>query len=112
MPKRYDNRAIFFNQESLYEKLFEDRNLSGIRHYGRADITYPEAKDLTRITKKRHIWKTGDRYYKLSVANYGTPQYWWVIALFNKKPTDASLKTGDLIYIPLPLESILRLFNQ
>jgi len=30
-----------------------------------------------------------------------------VIAQFNKKPTESDVSPGDLIYIPLPLETVL-----
>ena len=112
MPTRYDYRSIFFNSLPLYDKLFEERHVPGIRHYSTPDFNFPTQAELGRMTKKRYIWKAGDRYYKLSIENYGTPQYWWIIALFNQKPTDASLSAGDLIYIPLPLETVLRAFTK
>ena len=33
---------------------------------------------------------------------------WWVIAWYNKKPTEAHVKAGETIVIPLPLDKILR----
>jgi hypothetical protein len=35
------------------------------------------------------------------------PTYWWVIAQYNKKPTESQLSPGDIVYIPIPLEKIL-----
>ena len=60
------------------------------------------------ITDVKHIWKTGDRYYKLADHYYGRPQYWWVIALYNNKPTEGHVRLGDMIRVPLPLEKYLR----
>jgi nucleoid-associated protein YgaU len=60
------------------------------------------------ITEVNHIWKTGDRYYKLAERYYGRPQYWWAIALYNNKPTEGHIKLGDTIRVPLPLEKYLR----
>lgn len=60
------------------------------------------------ITEVDHIWKTGDRYYKLAERYYGRPQYWWAIALYNNKPTEGHVKLGDAIKVPLPLEKYLR----
>jgi len=54
-----------------------------------------------------HIWKMGDRYYKLAHAYYNDPELWWVIARFNEKPTEAHLELGDVITIPLPIEKVL-----
>ena len=112
MPKRYDNRRILLNREPLYDNYFEERHVKSIRQYNSATMRYPTADELSRITKKKHIWGTGDRYYKVAIENYGSAQYWWVIALFNKKPTEADIKNGEVIWIPLPLENILRLYNK
>ncbi len=107
MPTRYDYRRIFYNQEPLYDNLFEERHVKGIRHYNTATMRYPTTAEIARMTRKSHVWKTGDKFYKLALENYGSTEYWWVIAFFNRKPTEASLEMGDVIYIPLPLEEIL-----
>ena len=112
MPNRYDRRQIFLNKNKLYDNVFEERNINSIRHYASADFEYPSVQEMKDLTRIRHVWKVGDRYYKLASQYYNSPQYWWVIALFNKKPTEADLNVGDLIYIPLPLQDVLRLFNQ
>ena len=112
MPNRYDRRQIFLNKNELYDNVFEERNINSIRHYASADFEYPSVQEMKDLTRIRHVWKVGDRYYKLASQYYSSPQYWWVIALFNKKPTEADLNVGDLIYIPLPLQDVLRLFNQ
>jgi len=112
MPNRYDRRQIFLNKNELYDNVFEERNINSIRHYASADFEYPSVQEMKDLTRIRHVWKVGDRYYKLASQYYNSPQYWWVIALFNKKPTEADLNVGDLIYIPLPLQDVLRLFNQ
>ena len=64
------------------------------------------------MTRSQHVWKAGDCYYKLANQYYGDAQYWWVIALFNQKPTEADVDLGDLIEIPLPLEAILRVYDR
>ena len=112
MPTRYDTRRIFFNQEPLYDKLFEERHIKGVRHYSTPTLRYPTATELADVTRKRHIWKVGDRFFKLAIHYYGSAQYWWVIALFNKTPTEADLTTGETVFVPLPLENILRLYNR
>ena len=108
MPTRYDYRRIFYNREPLYDNIFEERHVNGIRHYNTATFRYPTTEEISEMTRKSHVWKVGDRFYKLAAENYGAAQYWWVIAFFNRKPTEASIELGDLIYIPLPLEKILR----
>ena len=97
MSNRYDNRTIFYDQEALYEEVFEARNVTGIRHYDSATFRYPNSQELSALIKKQHIWKAGDRYFKLSIENYGSAQYWWLIALFNQKPTEANLVVEYLV---------------
>jgi len=112
MPTRYDKRKVFANTNKLYDNMFEERNVNLIRHYSTPEINYPSVDEIKSLTRIRHIWSTGDRYYKLAIQYYNSAQYWWVIALFNKKPTDADVNAGDLIYIPLPLQDILRTYDK
>ena len=57
------------------------------------------------VTKSEtHIWKYGDRFYNLAHKFYGKPEFWWVIAWYNGYPTEASIKNGDVIEIPISLE--------
>ena len=56
---------------------------------------------------KNHVWSVGDRYYKLAIDNYGDASYWWVIAMFNQRPTEANWTVGEVVQIPLPLERFL-----
>ena len=75
-------------------------------------IEYPTVTQISSLTRVKHIWRVGDRYYKLAIDNYGSAEYWWVIAFFNQKPTEADLKVGDVVEIPLPLERILGILDQ
>ena len=58
------------------------------------------------------VYKTGDKLYKISYSYYGDTKYWWVIAWFNRKPTDFHCKIGDTIYVPFPLKQALYLANR
>jgi len=64
-------------------------------------------REIQTLSQVRHIWSTGDRFYKLAAKHYGNPEYWWVIAHYNQRPTEANMSLGDMIRIPLPLEKIL-----
>tara|TARA_R100000808_G_scaffold20174_1_gene43686 strand:+ start:1275 stop:1613 length:339 start_codon:yes stop_codon:yes gene_type:complete len=112
MPVRYDNRRILLNRDELYEKFMDKRGVKAIRQWSTGRLHYPTLADMANITQSQHVWKAGDRYYKLAIKYYGSAQYWWVIALFNQKPTEADVKMGDLINIPLPLEAILRVYDR
>ena len=48
-----------------------------------------------------HVWGKGDRLYKLAREYYGDKSIFWLIGLFNKKPTDAHYNYGDVVLIPL-----------
>ena len=112
MPDRYDKRLVFTNDNELYDSLFEKKDVNYIRHYGTPEMSYPDPEEIRNLTRVRHVWRTGDRYYKLSIEYYNSPRYWWVIAMFNQKPTEASLNVGDLVFIPLPLQEVLRYFDR
>lgn len=107
MAQRYDTRKIFFNKEPLYDEVFEERNVNGIRHYSTAILEYPTLRQMRDLVIKKHVWTVGDRYYKLAIQSYGDASYWWVIALFNQRPTEAHWKPGEVVEIPLPLERVL-----
>tara|TARA_R110000824_G_scaffold95701_1_gene229985 strand:- start:246 stop:578 length:333 start_codon:yes stop_codon:yes gene_type:complete len=110
MSNRYLNRRLLRNDLDAYAKLFEKRSVKGISQYDTAIYNYPGADDIRTLTSVRHIWHTGDRYYKLAAKYYGQPTYWWVIAFYNKAPTEAHLNLGDVINIPLPLDTVLSYF--
>jgi nucleoid-associated protein YgaU len=44
----------------------------------------------------------------LAHKHYGDANLWWIIAWYNKKPTEAHVKMGDIITIPLPLDKVIR----
>mgnify|MGYP005822206763 FL=1 len=111
MASRYDKRRKFRNVDPLYENIFEERGVNSIVQY-----TTPTMKRVTRAERSRldvmqKRWVTGDRLYKLAAEHYGSSRYWWVIARFNYKPTDAHFKVGDTVYIPLPRETIFDIYG-
>ena len=111
MGTRYNSRQITANDNKMYKKTLEERNVKLIRQYRTANLSYPTTEQIRQLTVQTHVWKTGDRYYKLAFQYYGNSNYWWVIAWFNRKPTEAHVKLGDLITIPTPLDRLLNFFN-
>ena len=109
---RYMGRRKVSNAHEMYREHLEIRGRTHIRHFTTPMLRYPtDLEKQNNITAVGHIWKTGDRYYKLANTQYGDPRYWWVIAWYNKKPTEAHVNLGDSIYIPTPLHSVLELFG-
>ena len=109
MPTRYRNRQIVRNANELYETFLEERDLKFIRHYRTPVIAHPTGKQRRRLRHKRVTWKQGSRFWKLAAKHYGSSSYWWVIAWYNQKPTEASLELGDVLLIPTPLEKVLEM---
>jgi len=109
MPTRYKNRQVVRNTNELYESFIEERDLNVIRHYRTPIIAHPTSKQRRALLHTKVVWKQGDRFWKLSSEHYGNPSYWWVIAWYNQKPTEASLELGDTLLIPRPLDKVLEM---
>jgi len=102
---RYRNRLLFSNDNELYSDLLEERGVERIQQYITAETI--DLRKVDNITTISHVWKTGDRYFKLANQYYGRPELWWIIALYNQRPTEFHVKLGDIIYIPVPLDAVL-----
>jgi hypothetical protein len=70
----------------------------------------PTEEELRQnLTSIQRIYSTGDKLYKFAYEYYGNVDYWWIIAWYNNKPTDAHFKIGDIVYIPKELDVALRI---
>lgn len=108
MINRYSKKTILVNDLEQYKTLFRERGLKYIKQYQTSKFGFPTIQQMQDITTVKHIWSVGDRYYKLAAKYYEDPKDWWIIALFNNKPTESDIMLGDQILIPLPLEKIIR----
>jgi nucleoid-associated protein YgaU len=104
---RYINQKVFKNARDAYKRYLKTRGMKLIHQYDTPKFKYPSDIDASNFTTIKHIWTTGDRYFKLADKYYDDPEMWWVIAFYNQKPTEFHAKLGDVIYIPIPLETIL-----
>ena len=113
MPySRYDSRDLFFNTSTAYrDEFFRDRDVKQILQYKTARFSFPTNEQISTIESIPHRWGATDRLYNVAHDYYGYGSLWWVIAWFNKKPTAAHFKIGDIVYIPLPLERVLEFFE-
>ena len=108
---RYGSRNIFLNNDDNYRKVFfKDRDIKETLQYETAVLDYPTNEEINQFQNITHAWTATDKLYNLSNDYYGTPGMWWVIAWYNKKPTEAHFNVGDVIYIPMPLEKVLEYF--
>lgn len=111
MATRYDNRLKNVNNSDLYRNTLRERGVRKIVQYATPNFARIRPEDMESLTIIDHIWSRGDHFYKLANQYYGDPTYWWVIAQFNKTPTEAGISFGDVLLIPNPLEQVLTLFN-
>jgi len=107
MVSRYDSREVFLNTEDEYEKLREKRNTTFISQFVTANLKHPTVDQITNLNIVNHTWSEGDRFWKLAARYYNKPDSWWIIAWFNRMPTEAQVNIGDIVAIPLPIEKIL-----
>lgn len=112
MPIRYNKKIVRINDSEFYEEFFEERKVNSIRQYLTSEMGYPTVRQQSSIQTSNYIWKTGDRYYKLAHEFYGDSRFWWVIAWYNKKPTEGHVSIGDVLAIPFPLAKVLRFFDK
>ncbi len=99
--------STYINRDEMYSEVFKERNVPRIEQYPTPVFKEITLEMASKVEQIRHIWSVGDKYYKLSYNYYNDPKYWWVIARFNRKPTEAHLKVGDVISIPMPLNLAL-----
>ena len=113
MPyKRYDLRESYRNNNGLiYSEQFAARKVRMIDQYATPMILYPTVEELADFTIVNHIWKIGDRFYKLSYEYYGAVDYWWIISWFNQKPLETDIALGDALNIPFPIDELITYFR-
>jgi len=104
-------REVFKNQTNQYRKLIQERGRTYINQYETPRLQNVAPEDYVELSVIRKIWKTGDKLYKLAHLYYNNAELWWVIALFNSKPTESHFKVGDTVYIPTSLEEIMNLIG-
>lgn len=80
------------------EELLDSRGINKIIFYENFSFSKINKDEYAFV---EHIWSRGDRLYKLGNRYYGDSNSFWLIALFNNKPTDADYKYGDIVQIPV-----------
>ena len=106
MPSRYSSRRTVVNDNEYYAPI--RRGNKTIIHHDTPILYMPSTVDRAALRSQTHFWRYGDRYYKLANQYYGDARLWWVIAWYNAIPTEASIKNGDVIEIPLNIQETLR----
>jgi nucleoid-associated protein YgaU len=112
MGNRYDNRIIRTNAQEIHKDLLDRRGLRKVKQYTTPTLNDITAQERASLQRVEHVWKIGDRLYKLAAQYYGDPELWWLISWYNQKPTESHFKIGDIVLIPLPLEDVSYLFSK
>lgn len=111
MASRYnktDNQNLRdLDYKAVYRDKFDNNRKEFISKIATINIEYPSFDEMLSLDYDDYIWTLGDRYYKLASKYYGDPTYWWIIAWFNKKPTENHIKIGDVIRVPTSLGDVL-----
>ena len=105
---RYTNSKKVNNDLDFYSPLLEKRGIKSIQQLQTVIIKNPEIFERIQLKTDTYIWKYGDRFYTLAYTYYNDPQLWWIIAWYNGYPTEANVKTGDVLEIPISLEQIIQ----
>ncbi len=91
-------RKIRIDKQVL-EELLDTRELESLQVY--SNYVFSDNYKGKRYMVVEHIWSQGDKLYKLAERYYGDKTFFWMIGLYNKKPTDAHFEYGDVVKIPI-----------
>tara|TARA_B100002019_G_C21265605_1_gene599246 strand:+ start:1180 stop:1512 length:333 start_codon:yes stop_codon:yes gene_type:complete len=105
---RYNTRSQAINDKEMYDKLFEKRGIKRINQYRSPTASNTPDEDLAAIECHQVVWRIGTTFEKLAEEYYGDFKQWWVIAGFNRKPTEQHCSLGDIIKIPKDISDGLR----
>jgi len=111
MTSRYNTVQIGVNDSPKYKNLFEERGVKRIEQYFTHQMTHLTANQIASLNVISHVWTTGDRFYKLASIYYGDPRMWWLIAWFNRTPTEADVELGFVISIPTPVDRVISMLG-
>tara|TARA_R100000664_G_C2631420_1_gene60798 strand:- start:173 stop:511 length:339 start_codon:yes stop_codon:yes gene_type:complete len=108
---RDSNREQTVSPEGMYDDLVTKREKKRIVHYTTPVFKNPTALDRRRMPTVKRVWSTGDTLMKYAAEYYGDVSYWYVIAWYNFKPTDAHFDLGDVVFVPTDLGKALTILR-
>tara|TARA_Y100000114_G_C11762690_1_gene330807 strand:- start:938 stop:1270 length:333 start_codon:yes stop_codon:yes gene_type:complete len=108
---RYVSREVAENDKEQYDKIFKKRGVEKIVQYRSPKATYVTDEQIARIDCHQVVWTYGMSYEKLAHQFYGDFRQWWVIAGFNRKPTESHVKMGETIRIPKDISQALEVIE-
>ena len=111
MSSRYTKYKLINNDSEYYDFIRKPRGLKNVRQYETPVSHVPTPEERAKLLTIKYMWKFGDRYSNLAAKHYYSPGFWWVIAQYNGRHTEADIKPGDIIEIPVNLEATLQILR-
>ena len=109
---RYHGTKFYLRRTPQYDILLKKRNIrEATEFYSTTILGDPNLFNPAVLEITTESWGFHTKMFRLAHKYYGDSQYYWVIGLFNQKPTDAHWSIGDTIYIPTPLEYVVELLG-
>ena len=108
---RYRQRPTGINDYEQYDKMHKERGVRRIELYRTPIFKYFDEDDIREVDYINYVWKSGDSFWKLAKKYLNSPKNWWVVAAFNKKPTEAHVELGEVIKIPTSLTQALQVLS-
>lgn len=93
-------------------KLLENRGDKKISFYSTPSMGSLTEDEKASLSIQYHVWKQGDKLYKLANIYYNDMTLWWLIGWFNKKPIDTMYSIGDVVEIPTPVQTVLKFHSR
>jgi len=94
-------------QDPRYDYLFEGRDTKIIYVLAMDQMNALSGADRRAISTRRYTWRPYDQYWKVAQRFYGDTRLWFIIAYYNKAPTEFHLKPGQDIFVPTSAQAIL-----
>ena len=93
--KRFNMKMLSLKQKEFLKQI---RDVQNVRYY--ENYVFSRNFITKRYEVTEHVWSHGDKLYKLANRYFGDKDLFWIISLYNNKPTDSDYSYGDIVYIP------------
>ena len=93
--------------DERYEYLFENRDPKIIYKIAMREMNALSNEERKAINTREYTWRANDQYWKVAKRFYGDSRLWFIIAYYNKAPTDFHLQKGQNILVPMAPQVVL-----
>ena len=112
MSRGIDSKLVILKTAGKYGKILKNRSIERAYLESTPVLINPDEVTMDEtIYEKKVVWRAQTKLWSLSERFYGDGRYYWVIGLYNNKPTDAHWTPGDIVYVPMPFEYVVSLIE-